>query len=545
MQMGRTGKLRRWRISFSRSSSTASTAAAAVNKKEPPKEFICPISNSLMFDPAVVSSGQTFERVAVHVCRDLGFTPTLPDGSTPDFSTLIPNLALKTAIVNWCSKSGLERPSPPVYSDIESIVRSLSGSAASEKQESSRNRALESELLKGVAERPPIFFSRAASELNPRNLYSPASSEESVIANTTPLLPFETRPSCFSHSSSPSTSSEFVFDEASSNYVSASSSISSSEDESFVNKLKSFDVYEQEQAVILLRKTTRTDEEARAALCTERLLFALKQLLNSRYAAVQTNATAALVNLSLERENKLKIVRAGILPSLVDILMNGFEESREHAAGAIFSLALEDDNKTAIGVLGALQPLLHLLRSGSRRGRHDAALALYHLTLMQSNRTKIIKLGAAGILVGLLNDTEVAARVVLVVCNLAASNEGRAALLDANAVQCLVAAIRNGSELDSESTQENCVAALYSLSHGSSRFNRLAKDARAEDVLRAVVETGSERAREKARQILVGLRREDEIDEGDEVDWEAVMKGGVTRARSRVGRSRGRNSVEF
>ncbi|KAL0291844.1 UNVERIFIED_CONTAM: U-box domain-containing protein 38 [Sesamum calycinum] len=518
MQMGRTGKLRRWRISFSRSSSTASTAAAAVNKKEPPKEFICPISNSLMFDPAVVSSGQTFERVAVHVCRDLGFTPTLPDGSTPDFSTLIPNLALKTAIVNWCSKSGLERPSPPVYSDIESIVRSLSGSATSEKQESSRNRALESELLKGVAERPPIFFSRAASELNPRNLYSPASSEESVIANTTPLLPFETRPSCFSHSSSPSTSSEFVFDEASSNYVSASSSISSSEDESFVNKLKSFDVYEQEQAVILLRKTTRTDEEARAALCTERLLFALKQLLNSRYAAVQTNATAALVNLSLEKENKLKIVRAGILPSLIDILMNGFEESREHAAGAIFSLALEDDNKTAIGVLGALQPLLHLLRSGSRRGRHDAALALYHLTLMQQQQNENHK---------------------------AWSRWDFSGVAERYRVRCLVAAIRNGSELDSESTHENCVAALYSLSHGSSRFNRLAKDARAEDVLRAVVETGSEWAREKARQILVGLRREDEIDEGDEVDWEAVMKGGVTRARSRVGRSRGRNSVEF
>ncbi|KAI3464041.1 hypothetical protein Pfo_020704 [Paulownia fortunei] len=501
--MGGNGKLRRWRISFYRSSSAA---AAAANKNEPPKEFICPISKSLMFDPAVVSSGQTFERACVHVCRDLGFMPMLPDGSTPDFSTLIPNIALKTAIVNWCSKSGSESPNPPVYSDIESIVRSLSGSAASEKQESSRFRVSRSELPNGVSGKPPVLFSHAASELNPRNLHCCSSSEESVIANSTPLLPFATRPSCFSHSSSPSTSSEYIPDEGSSNYVSASSSISSPEDENFVTKMKSFDIYEQEQAVILLRKTTRTNEEARAALCTERLLSALKQLLNSRYAAVQTNATAALVNLSLEKCNKIKIVRAGIVPFLIDILKNGFEESREHAAGAIFSLALEDENKTAIGVLGALQPLVHLLRSGSQRGRHDAALALHHLTLVQSNRIKIIKLGAAGILLGLLKDTEVAARVALVVCNLAACDEGRTALLDANAVECLVGVLRNGSELDSESTRENCVAALYSLSHGSLRFKGLAMDVGAAEVLREVAETGSERAREKARRVLLRLR---------------------------------------
>ncbi|PIN26474.1 Ubiquitin--protein ligase [Handroanthus impetiginosus] len=491
--MGGKGKLRRWKLPFRRSSSIT---AAVASKNEPPKEFICPISNSLMFDPAVVSSGQTFEKVCVHVCRDLGFTPTLPDGSTPDFSSVIPNIALKTAIANWCSKSGSEIPNPPVYSDIESIVRSLSGSVASGKEESSTSRA---------SEKTPILFSRVGSELNPGNSYSPSSSEESVIANTTPFFPFATRPVCFSPSSSPSTASEFFPDEASSNYVSASSSISYSEDENFVTKMKSLDVYEQEQAVILLRKTTRSDEEARAVLCTERLLSALKELLNSTYAAVQTNATAALVNLSLEKCNKVKIVRAGIIPFLIEILKNGFEDSREHAAGAIFSLALEDENKTAIGVLGALPPLLHLLRSGGRRSRQDVALALYHLTLVHSNRIKILNLGGAGVLLGLLKDREVAARVILVVCNLASCGEGRAALLDADAVECLVGVLRIGSELNSESTRDNCVAALHSLSYRSLRFQRLARDAGAEEVLREVVEMGSERAKNKARRILEDL----------------------------------------
>ncbi|KAL3639510.1 hypothetical protein CASFOL_017417 [Castilleja foliolosa] len=526
--MGGNGRLRRWRISFHRSPPPAA-------KKNPPEEFLCPISKSLMSDPSVVSSGQTFDRVCVNVCRDLGFAPMLADGSTPDFSTVIPNLALKTAIFNWCSKAGSDRPSPPLYSDIESTVRSL---MSEKKQQSPKIRVLEeSELLNGVTQTPPFLFTRAATELNPRNIYSsPSSSEESVIANTTPLLPFATRPSCFSYSSSPSTSSEFiVLDETTSSNVSSGSS--SCEDEGFISKMKSLDIFEQEQAVILLRKTTRTNEEARNLLCSERLLLCLKKLLDSRYAAVQTNATAALVNLSLEKGNKVKIMRAGIVPILIDILKNGFDESREHAAGAIFSLALEDENKTAIGVLGALQPLMHELRSGTRRSRHDAALALYHLTLVSSNRVKLVRLGAAGVLLGVLrDDAEMAACVVLVVCNLAASDEGRAALMDSNAVGCLVGVLGGGDE----STRENCVAALYSLSNGSLRFKGLAAEAGAVEVLRVVVETGSERAREKARRILERLRGREEA---GEVDWEAVMKGGVTRARYRP--SQEVNSTEF
>ncbi|KAL2515809.1 U-box domain-containing protein 38 [Forsythia ovata] len=533
--MGGNDKIRWWKISLHKSSKSET-------KKSPPQEFLCPIFNSLMLDPVVVSSGQTFERLSVQVCRDLGFTPKLPDGSEPDFSSVIPNLAIRSTILNWCKKSGSELPKPPEYSEIESIVSSMmAADSSSSIEENQRFRVSERELLKGVAENPQVLFSRAATELNPHSFYS-CSSEESVIANGSPLLPFTTKPSCISYSSSPSTSSEFISD-----VVSDSIPISySSEDENFVSKMTSLDAFDQEQAVILLRKTTRSSEEARIALCTERLLFALRQLLNSRYAAVQINAAAALVNLSLAKLNKIKIVRAGIIPLLIEILKNGFEESREHAAGAIFSLALEDENKTAIGVLGALQPLLHVLRSGSQRSRHDAALALYHLTLMQSNRVKIIKLGAVGVLVRMLKDAEVADRVVLGVCNLAACPEGQSALLDANAVECLVGMLRNWNKLDSESTRENCIAALYSLSHGSLRFKGLARKAKAAEVLLEVVDRGSERAREKGQRILEVLRGRDEEEEGDdEVDWEAVMQGRLSRARHRVGGNNGPNSTEF
>lgn len=543
--MGGNGKLHKWKISIYRSPSPSPSSSKSKSKskhKEPPTEYVCPISGSLMFDPVVVSSGQTFESMCVQVCRHLGFAPLLPDGSKPDFSTVIPNLNLKSTILNWCDSSRTERPRLPDYSSVETTVRALMASAR-EDDDDSKIRVSESELLKGVAENPPVLFSHAATELNHRaNHFYSSSSEESVIANvqSTPLLPFTTRPMCFSPSSSTSNSSEIAADET-------LNPNSISEDEEFVVKLTSLDVFDQEQGLIALRKLTRMKEEARVSLCTPRLLSALRPLLISRYAAVQTNAAAALVNLSLEKANKVKIVRSGIVLPLIDVLKGGFAESQEHAAGALFSLAVEDDNRTAIGVLGALQPLLHSLRSESERRRHDSALALYHLSLVQSNRVKLVKLGAVSTLLTMVVTRigDMVGRVMLVLCNLVACAEGRSAMLDANAVEILVGMLRGESE--SESTRENCVAALYSLSHGSFRFKGLARAARMEEVLREVEKRGSDRAREKAKKMLLMLRgRDEEEGPSEEVDWEALLEGGSSRTRYRVGSSMcGANSTEF
>ena len=159
---------------------------------------------------------------------------------------------------------------------------------------------------------------------------------------------------------SSSSSSETVYDEALGKPDGIGTGIGM--DEMFVTKFKSLDVMEQEEAVILLRKTTRAnDEDARVRLCTPKLLQAIKPLLVSRYPIVQTNAVASIVNLSLANVNKVKIVRSGMVPILVDLLKGGFEESQEHAAGGIFSLALQDENKMAIGVLRALDVAPHFL----------------------------------------------------------------------------------------------------------------------------------------------------------------------------------------
>ncbi|KAL0381710.1 UNVERIFIED_CONTAM: U-box domain-containing protein 40 [Sesamum angustifolium] len=131
----------------------------------------------------------------------------------------------------------------------------------------------------------------------------------------------------------------------------------------------------------------------------------------------------------------------------------------------------------------------------------------------------MIKLGSIQILLSMVKSSHMPGRALLVLCNLAASVEGRAAMLDGGAVECLVGFLSRGN-FDSEATLESCLAAIYGLSYGGLRFKGLAKEAGAEEVLMGE-ERGSHRAKEKVKRILEVLRHKDE--EEEEIDWEELL----------------------
>ncbi|KAL9670776.1 hypothetical protein QQ045_008334 [Rhodiola kirilowii] len=430
-----------------------------------PSELVCPITNSLMSQPVIVSSGHTFELAAVQLCINLAFTPTLSDGSVPDFSTLIPNLALRSTIHNFCAASSIP---PPI---------------------SLHHHHLQAAVLAFITAQRPASLSSLDLDLTPSDHLVHSSSHEYAT------------------------------------------SFCSSENE-IVDKLRSVNVGVVEEAVTSLRNTTRSFEASRILLCTPRLLSVLKSLVVSRYPEIQANAVAAVVNLSLEKMNKVKILRSGVVPPLIDILKAaGLCEAQEHACSALFSLALDDANKTAIGVLGALQPLLvHALQREPIRTQNDAAWALYHLSLAQSNRVKMVKLGAVQSLLSLAKYDHVTSPVfMLILCNLASCAEGRAAMLDAGAVGVMVSKL-GGNEV------EICMDTLYELSHrGGLRFKIIAKEAGLLEVLRKLVEeevlTANERVKYKARKVMkVVMDKWEEIQE--DVDWEELIDLGLANNSS-------------
>jgi len=509
-----------------------------------------------MSDPVVVSSGQTFERLSVQVCRNLGYIPDLLDGTRPDLSTVIPNLAMKSTIFSWCDRQKVDHPRPPDSAYVEGVVRARMDKDPNPSPTPSPGpgpKTSEPEILPPVEENSPSDYDAVMEAIRARskNSMSPTTSLESVTIGQSPYHPVR---AVSMFSSSTTSSSSGVFAGADSPFRNAmsfsstdhSSSPMSPEEEEIFNKLRGTDIFDHEQGLILLRKMTRSSEDLRVSLCTDRILSFLRSLLVSRYNLVQTNAAASVVNLSLEKQNKVKIVRSGFVPLLIDVLKSGTTEAQEHVAGALFSLALEDENKMVIGVLGAVEPLLHALRSSeSERARQDAALALYHLSLIPSNRTRLVRAGAVPTLLSMVRSGDSTSRILLVLCNLAACPDGKGAMLDGNAVAILVGKLREVGGGDSEAARENCVAVLLTLCQGNLRFRGLASEAGAEEVLMEVEENGNERVKEKASKILLAMRGggggESEFGENAEArEWNRMLEAtGLSRTQFQGGQNGG------
>ncbi|XP_072953349.1 U-box domain-containing protein 39-like [Typha angustifolia] len=442
---------------------------------DPPKEFLCPISNSLMADPVIISSGESFDRPCIQACVDLDFIPlSLSDpNSNPNPNSpivLIPNTRLKNAILNWCERSGHPPPLPLAPHAAREIVRSF----------------------------------MAPRTVGTRRNQKATSTEEDCT------------------------------------------------EEEILIKLMDSIPSDQEEAMISLREATRGGRERRLSLCTRRLLEVISRILSSPDPGVQINAAAAIVNLSLEPENKVRIVRSGVVPPLVAVLRSGHPEARDHAAGAIHSLAVADDNRTVIGFLGAIQPLLQLFSDPveSPRTRRDAGMALYYLSLVGNNRSKLSMIpGTAQMMLDMAAGEDAAVAglrrpAVMVLANLAGCKEGRAALMDGGAVAALVAVMAATAGTKEE---EYCLSALHEMSRGSVRFRGIARMAGAEKLLMKVAEEGGGMRSDMARKTLRAMRGEAEEEEYDNA---SIVSDGLMSIRGRHGRnnfwySPDHNTTEF
>lgn len=88
---------------------------------EPPEGFKCPISMRLMYDPVIIASGKTFERVWIERWIDEGNDTCPVTHRKLDDQSVTPNSAMKGLISNWCLMHGItipdpcSQPSPPAH----------------------------------------------------------------------------------------------------------------------------------------------------------------------------------------------------------------------------------------------------------------------------------------------------------------------------------------------------------------------------------------------------------------------------------------------
>ncbi|XP_012080958.2 U-box domain-containing protein 14 [Jatropha curcas] len=276
-----------------------------------------------------------------------------------------------------------------------------------------------------------------------------------------------------------------------------------------LEKLANGNPEQQRAAAGELRLLAKRNADNRVCIAEAGAIPLLVELLSSTDARTQEHAVTALLNLSINDINKGTIVNAGAIPDIVDVLKNGSMEARENAAATLFSLSVVDENKVAIGGAGAIPALIDLLREGTPRGKKDAATAIFNLSIYQGNKARAVRAGIVLPLMQLLKDAGggMVDEALAILAILASHQEGKVAIGQAEPIPVLMEVIRTGSPRN----RENAAAVLWSLCTGDSQQVKLAKEFGAEEALKELSESGTDRAKRKAGSLLELIQQVDGV----------------------------------
>ncbi|XP_074304246.1 U-box domain-containing protein 13-like [Silene latifolia] len=275
--------------------------------------------------------------------------------------------------------------------------------------------------------------------------------------------------------------------------------------EELLQKLHYGNPEDQRAAAGEIRLLAKRNADNRVAIAEAGAIPLLVGLLSTADSRTQEHAVTALLNLSICDDNKGSIINSGAVPGIVHVLKKGSMEARENAAATLFSLSVVDENKATIGSSGAISPLVLLLSEGNQRGKKDAATALFNLCIYQGNKGRAIRAGIVPILMRLLTETSGAMldESLAILAIISSHPDGKAAIGSADALPVLVEVIGNGSPRN----KENAAAVLVHLCSGDSSYLAAAQELGITAYLLEMAQTGTERGRRKAQQLLERINR--------------------------------------
>ncbi|KAK1412621.1 hypothetical protein QVD17_34014 [Tagetes erecta] len=466
----------------------------AINGVSVPSYFICPLTLQLMFDPVIVSSGQTYERDSIQKWLNNGFLRCPVTRQTLSHKNLIPNYTVKGLIANWCDENNIKVDHPDKSSSEDQLVSNLSiengfdrlsfqkSNHRSAEESCSHSRSESTSTAVSSSEHLCELSGEAASDSGafpPGNQFHGSNCVNAMInpnvGNCNP------RTVSLPPDSSPNDSTTF------------------SQVKQLVNDLKSPSHETQMKAAEEIRFLAKNDTENRILIGQSGVIQPLVSLLHSNQKLTQEHAVTALLNLSINGNIKSMIAESGAVEPLIHVLKTGNTCAKENAAAALFSLSLLEDYRSKIGRSGAVKPLVDLLGSGTLRGKKDAATALFNLSIFHENKARIIQAGAVKYLVELMDpETQMVDKAVALLSNLASVPEGCLVIAREGGIPLLVEVVETGSQRG----KENAASILLQLCLNSPKYCRLVLQEGAVPPLVALSQSGTSRAKEKAQQLL-------------------------------------------
>lgn len=97
----------------------------------PPEEFRCPLSSRMMYDPVVIDSGETFERMFIQKWFNEGHDTCPKTKKKLSHLSLTPNVMMKNLISRWCTAYGVTILDPFMQSEVNHLQENSLTSIAS------------------------------------------------------------------------------------------------------------------------------------------------------------------------------------------------------------------------------------------------------------------------------------------------------------------------------------------------------------------------------------------------------------------------------
>ncbi|GFS33826.1 plant U-box 45 [Actinidia rufa] len=326
----------------------------------PPEELRCPISLQLMYDPVIIASGQTYERICIEKWFSDGHNTCPKTRQQLPHLSLTPNYCVKGLVASWCEQNGVSVPDgPPESLDLNywRLVLSESESANSKSIAS-----IGSCKMKGVKV-VPLEESCIIEEAEGNSVEDVPAQEEDLEHNV--LERYD----------------EFLM-------------ILDNEE----------DLRKKCKVVEQIRHLLKDDEEARIYMgangFVEVLLRFLECAVQRRHEMAQEIGAMALFNLAVNNNrNKELMLAAGVLPLLEEMVTKS--NSHGSATALYLNLSCLDEAKPIIGTSEAVSFLIKVLEAETDPPcKLDALHASFNLSTHSSNISNLL---SGGIINGLLS----------------------------------------------------------------------------------------------------------------------------------------------
>ncbi|XP_038718738.1 U-box domain-containing protein 5 isoform X2 [Tripterygium wilfordii] len=459
---GRSHSCRSTAVESSRGCGHFEAQVDLLNRAVPPEEFKCPISLRLMYDPVVVASGQTFERVWIQKWFDEGNNTCPVTKMNLVHQSLTPNVVMKDLILKWCITHGITIPDPSTYLNV---IHSDQSSTSIASFGNSMNDL-----------RLPLDISNVSlGSLD--TSYSPHSLHAKVADASNTTLAMGNVESHRRHS----------LDET-----------------GFLLTLSELNWESQNKMVENIKSYLQHSDQTCYSLSSENFVEPLIKFLREAHSLHDLEAQRTGYQLLLAFVSKN---RGGIsyLNGDAYSLFASFLDSEvtEEVLAVLDVLSGHPHLRSKIAESGALVPIIKILEPQTRKFEEQAIRVLQNLSSNKDICCHIVSLGCIPILVPLLKESSLANHCLSLLKVFCDIEEARVSIAESD--EC-VASIAEILEIGSHDDQEHAVAVLLSLCSQKVQYCHTVMDKGIIPSLVHISMNGTEKAKASACELLRQLR---------------------------------------